>query len=369
MKLIAGVSISIFLLVISFSCGENPAPETEAVETETAVEQPDTLSQWVSWAEESGDGLWEDNSHRIQLLEAEVYGGQEMPPFFNVEGFSFSGDTMYVSDPSDQSLVAVSLTTGEQLWKVGEPGEGPGHFNGIGEVAVGNSRIAVCDMFNNRISLVSSSGEFMTDILIQCPFDVMWKNDTLCVLSLVEEKTLNMYDVKGEFLGSCGELPEELKYLNYINRHLHGVLAPDGSILVISRFLSGIWKIDPVTGTTDLFAETVFPQGEIINDLQSGAWMVLCRDIFIGPDGMVNVILPMFTEDGGRLSDGGEPQMTTAIHRYNMNGEYLDSWALNGTVGIALMHEGQLFTVDRYADGVVIAHVIGPDVTCDTNRI
>ncbi len=34
----------------------------------------------------------------------------------------------------------------------------------------------------------------------------------------------------------------------------------------------------------------------------------------------------------------------------------LDSWALNGTVGIALMHEGQLFTVDRYADGVVIAH-------------
>ena len=118
-----------------------------------------------------------------------------------------------------------------------------------------------------------------------------------------------------------------------------------------------------------MFAETVFPQGEIINDLQSGAWMVLCRDIFIGPDGMVNVILPMFTEDGGRLSDGGEPQMTTAIHRYNMNGEYLDSWVLNGTVGIALMHEGQLFTVDRYADGVVIAHVLGPDVTSDTNRI
>jgi len=290
------------------------------------------------------------------LSEAGVYGGQEFPPFYNIEGFSLSRDTLYVSDPTDQSVAAVSLSSGEQLWKVGEPGEGPGHFNGIGEVAACPARIAVWDMFNNRISLLSPSGEFVTDILIQCPFDVMWKGDTLFALSLAEEKPLSMYSIHGEFIGSCGELPEEISYLSYINRHLHGVLAPDGSVLVISRFLSGIWIIDPVTGATELFTETVFPQGEIVNDLQSGAWMVLCRDIFIGPDGMVNVILPMFTEEGGRLSDGGEPQKTTVIHRYNMDGEYLDSWAMIGTVGIVLMHEGQLFTVDRYADGVVIAH-------------
>lgn len=356
MKLIPGVSIMISLLVICFSCGENPIPEIETDETETAIEQPDTLTQWVSWAEKSGDGLWEDGNHRFQLREAEVYGGQEIPPFFNVEGFSFKGDTMYVSDPADQSLAAVSLITGKQLWKAGEQGEGPGYFNGIGEVAVGTSVIAVCNMSNNRISLLSHSGEFLMNISIQCPYDVMWKGDTLYVLSLAEEKPLNMYSIQGEFLGSCGELPEELDYLRYCNRHLHGVLIQDGCVLVISRFVSGIWKIDPVTGLTELFSETVFPQGEIVNDLQSGRFMVLCRDIFIGPEGMVNVILPMFTEEGGRLSDGGEPQMTTVIHRYSMDGEYLDSWAMNGTVGIALMHEGQLFTVDRYADGVVIAH-------------
>ena len=34
----------------------------------------------------------------------------------------------------------------------------------------------------------------------------------------------------------------------------------------------------------------------------------------------------------------------------------MDSWAMDGTVGIMLMHEGQLFTLDRYTDGVVIAH-------------
>lgn len=355
MKLIMGVSISIALAMISFSCGENTPPEVETNETETSVEQPDTLAQWVSWAEKSGDGLWEDGSHRFRLSEAEVYGGQDIPPFYNVEGLSLRGDTMYVSDPADQSLASVSLVTGEQLWKVGEPGEGPGHFNGIGEVAAGASMIAACDMYNNRISLLSPSGEFLIDIPIQCPFDVMWKGDTLFALSLAEEKPLNMYSTQGEFIGSCGELPEEISYLSFINRHLHGMLAQDGSVLVISRFLSGIWRIDPVTGATELFAETVFPQGEIVNDLQSPGWAVLCRDIFTGPDGMVNVILPMFTDEGGRLSDGGEPQMTTAIHRYNIDGEYLDSWALNGTVGIALMHGGQLFTVDRYADGVVIA--------------
>lgn len=349
------VSISIVLAMICISCGDT-APEAEAVETEAIVVLPDTLSQWVFWAEESGNGLWEDGSHRFVLSEAEVYGGQDMPPFYNVEGFSLSGDTMYVSDPADQSVAAVSLVTGEQLWKAGEPGEGPGHFNGIGEVAAGALVIAACDSYNNRVSLLSFSGDFLTDISIQCPFDVMWKGDTLLILSLAADKPLSMYSIEGEFLGSCGEFPEEISYLSYINRHLHGALAPDGSVLVISRFLSGIWRIDPVTGSTELFAETVFPQGEIVNNLQSGAWMVLCRDIFIGPDGMVNVILPMFTEEGGRLSDGGEAQETTAIHRYSVDGEYLDSWALNGTVGIVLMHEGQLFTVDRYADGVVIAH-------------
>lgn len=197
MMMIAGVYISIFLTVICLSCGENPTPEADTAETETAVEQPDTLSQWVSWAEESGYGLWEDGSHRFRLSEAEVYGGQEIPPFYNIEGFSLTGDTMYVSDPTEQSLVAVSLTTGEQLWKVVEPGEGPGHFNGIGEVATGASRIAVCDMYNNRVSLLSPSGEFLIDILIQCPFDVMWKGDTLLVLSLAEEKPLNMYSIGG----------------------------------------------------------------------------------------------------------------------------------------------------------------------------
>ncbi len=69
------VSISIFLSVISFACGEDtPPPETEGVEIDTVVVQPDTLSKWVSWAEESGEGFWEDGSHRFRLSEAEVYG-------------------------------------------------------------------------------------------------------------------------------------------------------------------------------------------------------------------------------------------------------------------------------------------------------
>ena len=95
-----------------------------------------------------------------------------------------------------------------------------------------------------------------------------------------------------------------------------------------------------------------------MNDLASGSFMVLCRDIFIGPDGMVNVILPVFTQEGGNLFEGGEMQETAAIHRYNWDGEYLDSWVIDGTVGEILMHKNQLYSADRYADGVVIAHNI-----------
>lgn len=165
-----------------------------------------------------------------------------------------------------------------------------------------------------------------------------------------------MYNTDGEFLDSCGELPEELDLLAYANRHLHGVVTPNGHVLVISRFLGGIWEIDPETGSTELFAETSFPQGEMVNDLQSRGWMILNRDIFIGPDEMVNVILPVFTKEGGDLVTGGEIQETTAVHRYNWDGEYLDSWVIDGTVGVVLIHNEQLFSADRYADGIVIGY-------------
>lgn len=94
-----------------------------------------------------------------------------------------------------------------------------------------------------------------------------------------------------------------------------------------------------------MLTEMVFPQGEMVNDIAAGAWMVLCRDIFLGPDSAVNVILPVFTESGGSMADGGEVADVTAIHRYDSSGDYLDSWAIGGTLGIALMHNGRLFTV------------------------
>jgi len=358
MQKIQITSLITALFVVLSGCANKPAEEitlTETVEELPII--PDSVARWIDWAEESGEGLWEDGSYRFILDEAVVYGGQEFPPFYNVDGFCFKGDTLFVSDPADQSLVAVSLTTGEQIWKVGEQGEGPGYFNGISEIAAGDSRIAICDMNNGRVSLTDFSGEFQTEIPVQCPFDVIWKGDTLFVLSLAESKPLNMYNAEGEFLDSFGELPEELSYLAYANKHLHGMVAPDGSILIISRFVNGIWKIDPTTGSTELFSDMSFPQGEMVNDLASGGFMVLCRDIFVGPDGMVNVILPVFAQDGTNLFEGEKIQeKTTAIHRYNWDAEYLDSWIIDGTVGEILMHNHILYSADRYTDGVVIAH-------------
>jgi hypothetical protein len=354
---------------LCFGCSETPSIEIVVTEAEEAPAVPDSVSRWIDWAERSGEGLWEDGSHRFVLEESTIYGGQEFPPFYNVEGFCFNNDTLFVSDPADQSIAAVSLETGNLLWKSGEQGEGPGMFNGICEIAAGPSEIAVCDLGNSRVTVMSFQGDLVSSIPVQCPFDVMWSGDTLFILSLAETKPLNMYSANGEFLGSCGELPEELGYLAYSNRHLHGVVAPDGSVLVISRFVGGIWKIDPATGSTELFVDIAFPQGEMVNDLASGSFMVLCRDVFVGPDGMLNVILPVFSENGGPLSDGGEMQNTTAVHRYNWDGQYLDSWIMDGTVGIALMHNGRLFSADRYADGVIIAHSIVPlNLESDLNR-
>ncbi len=365
--------IALVTAALSTGCGEGSAEEVSVIDTvEELPAVPDSVAGWIDWAEESGEGLWEDDSHRFILEESIVYGGQEIPPFFNVDGLCFKGDTMFVSDPADQSLAAVSLTTGEQIWKIGEEGEGPGRFNGISEIAAGSSRIAVCNMGNNRITLLDFSGELFAEIAMQCPFDVIWHGDSLYALSLAESKPLSIYTAEGELLSSCGDLPEELSYISYANKHLHGVISPDGNVLVISRFVGGIWEIDPATGSTELLADLVFPQGEMVNDLASGSFTILSRDIFIGPDGMVNVILPVFTENGGSLGDGGELLQKTAIHRYNWDGEYLDSWVMDGIVGVMLIHNEHLFSADRYADGTVICSEVisrNEEIAPNTNLI
>jgi len=85
------------LLILCGSCKEAPSDTADdVIEEYEPVVLPDSVMQWILWAEESGEGLWENDEHRFLLRESEVYGGQEMPPFFNVEGIAFLGDTMFI---------------------------------------------------------------------------------------------------------------------------------------------------------------------------------------------------------------------------------------------------------------------------------
>ena len=154
----------VLMFFLFIACG-GQTPRAELITED--VQPTESYENWVAWAEQSGSGLWEDGSHRFSLSQAQVYGRSDFPPFYNVEGFSIKNGVMYVSDPLDNCLAAVDVAAGELLWKAGEQGEGPGHFNGISEVAAGDSCIAVCDMGNNRIALLSFQGEFLEYIPIQ----------------------------------------------------------------------------------------------------------------------------------------------------------------------------------------------------------
>ena len=58
-------------------------------------------------------------------------------------------------------------SSGKVFWEFGDSGEGPGHFNRIGPIAVSENWTAVCSTDGNKVELVSRSGESIRAISIQ----------------------------------------------------------------------------------------------------------------------------------------------------------------------------------------------------------
>ncbi|MBD3278242.1 MAG: hypothetical protein GF388_08080, partial [Candidatus Aegiribacteria sp.] len=207
------------VLMMSASCGESDDASSET----TGIDQPnttdeaiflaeeDTVSKWQQWAMSSTDGLWEDDpTHSVEIEFVRSYGGENnpVPQFFTVNWMEVSGDTLFISDRARECLVCMN-SDGEVLWEYGESGEGPGHFNYIGPVAVSDSWIAVCNIRGDRVELITRAGELIETYSIRNPlFVVRISEHEFAILSRAEPGgDIHLFDIENGHITSFGECP------------------------------------------------------------------------------------------------------------------------------------------------------------------
>jgi hypothetical protein len=337
----------VFILIASLSFSCNAEQKTMEI-----IDSTDSLSivmnEWKDWAESSADGLWEnDSSHMVTLDLLHVYGGPEEvdPPFFYPEAFTVQGDTFFVSDGGAQKLVVFN-SQGEILWSTEGPGEGPGLFSGVSQLDVVGDIISVSNLGNSRIDLFSTSGEWLKSIRILSAYDIQFLNDSLMVVvkQTSPEGCVMLLSCDGDTLTSFGRWEEHLGGWGS-NRDLHCAVL-NSKLLVLTSYYSARIEIYDIAAESLLvdFSRTLpveIPKPENDNGIVTFNTVIL--DVFIGPEGMINVLLrPFSPKKTLDLQNEGIADYSV-VDRFNILGQYLDSYVIPAPASIATYNDGKLF--------------------------
>jgi hypothetical protein len=309
----------------------------------TLIADTDTLAKWQDWAMRSDEGLWEnDPAHCVQLTLVQTFGGEDnpVPPFYSVKWMQVSGDTLFIADRARECLVCMN-SAGEVLWEYGAPGEGPGCFCRIGPIAVSDSWLAICNIDGDRIELITRSGELIEVFNILNPLYVETIDpETFAVLSIAEAGgDVHLFDINSGYLTSFGECPWQGG--EFIQRSTNAFSAQciDDRYLIVNHFFEYRIVVFDVF-EEELVAEFVrnHPSGSLPSSSVSmredesiaGIFFFLLGKMFIGPEGAINIKLDAIQKDGSVISSRTTigPAPVTVIDRYNLTGEYLDSYCI-----------------------------------------
>jgi hypothetical protein len=292
---------------------------------------PDTLEKWTAWAMRSDEGLWEGNpEHSVTLELVTTYGGEYLmnPPFYKVNWMHVTGDTLFVSDQAQETLICLNLD-GTVYWSYGDEGEGPGHFCCIGGIDTGSDWVAVCNIYGERVEILSRNGERINMISVSNPQDVIALSDsTIAVLSKAESGgNVHVYQLPDSLLYSFGR-PEWTHRGIRANRDLAGMLVGE-TLVVTSAFCNQIFFFDLEDKiVSDNFAREYPTEYETTHG--GVAWSVMGRP-FLGFDSTICVELPAFSADAEFKVTNipfEEWAPVTVIDRYDYTGNYLDSFCI-----------------------------------------
>jgi hypothetical protein len=332
MKVYCILVLLMCIIVTSFACSNGRSEDNDTTSDLTDyLVHPDTLDKWATWAMRTDDGLWEYNpEHSVNLELVSTYGGEDLlnPPFYKVNWMHITGDTLFVSDQAQETLVCMGLD-GSFYWSYGEEGEGPGHFCYIGGIDTGSGWVAVCNTYGDRVEILNRSGERISLITVSNPQDVIALSDsTIAVLSKAEHGgNVQVYQLPDSLLYSFGR-PEWTHSGIRANSDLAGMLVGD-TLIVTSRFCNQIFFFYLEDRTvSDNFAREYPTEYETTRG--GVAWSVMGQP-FLGIDSTICVELSSFSADAEFKVTNipfEEWAPVTIIDRYDYTGNYLDSFCI-----------------------------------------
>ncbi|PIE51864.1 hypothetical protein CSA37_09480 [Candidatus Fermentibacteria bacterium] len=298
-----------------------------------------------------------------------VYGGEEdiEPAFFTADYFTVSGDSLFVSDDPGQRLVCLTLD-GVLRWRAGGLGEGPGYFLGIGRAAVSGEIVAVCNNAACAIDLYSRNGEYLRRLSpVASPQDVEFLSDTSLIVFSKSEPGGDCHIMSiadGSIECSFGDGQWQIVERNRSPRDLNGIVSLERCrVAYISQFEHKLIIYDLDTheliyrGARELPSATHPPADMIENDgTRRGLLFPVPGVVFEGPEGMVNITIPKYMNDGELLHDAGPYDFApvTIVDRYDWDGMYLDSYCVPESILTDMYYSAEYGIIARQGGSEVI---------------
>ncbi len=254
---------------------------------------------------------------------------------------------------------------GTVLWKAGGQGEGPGEFSLITTLAASKRYVAAANIHLGRIELFHCNGSYANSIQLERPQDIAVLNDSTFIVGSTEEQggDLHIVNVNTGILRSFGEVNRN-SYQDVLRPDLIRLcVGPDGKVAVFNRYegLLAIYDIDTeecvYRGNREYPAE-ISPPASFIDDNgeQRSMFFPVGGNIFLGSEGMLNVVVCNYMEDGTFLSDPEYLDFApvTAIDRYDWAGEYLDSYTLpDSCINYIAILPSNSYVAINFAEGVL----------------
>ena len=340
--------MTLFLMSLLFviGCGREEIATVEPVyeSVEVVSDSGVTISvinEWTEYLQSSDDGLWEDSLEYMNSYQdiGHLYDENAFDiPVYAPFAVCCYADTIFATDGSTKEIVAMD-SEGSVLWKAGGEGEAPGKFGLITTLAVSGKYVAAVNIHRRRIELFNRDGSFAHSLEINRPQDIVAVDDTTFIVASSEEGggDLHVINTNRGIERSFGQAN--------VN-HYEGILRPDlmmlciggnGRIAIFNRYeaLLTIYDIETeeclYRGSREYPSTPTPPLPFIDSEGESRTiFFPVGGNAFLGHEGMLNVVVCNYMEDGSFISDPEYLDFApiTAVDRYDWDGNYLDSYCL-----------------------------------------
>lgn len=343
MRIAYGMCLILLLIACGGGEGEYSENEVDSGENVSTVisSDPVEMSEWTEYLQSSDTGLWEDDPEHIKVISSvnPMYGDLDEIQVYSPFAVCCYSDTIFVTDASTCEILALR-EDGSVVWRAGGEGEGPGEFSMITTLAASSRYIAASNIHLGRIELFSRDGSYEKSIQFERAQDIVFLDDSTFIVGSTEEQggDFHIVDATLGIVESFGEVNVD-DYDEVLRPDLIRLcLNTDGRRIAAFNRYEGLLAIYDLPsreciyrGSREYPAAPTPPVEHITDTGESRLiYFPIGGNVFLGSEGMLNVVVCNYMEDGSFLSDPEYLDFApiTAIDRYDWDGNYLDSYCL-----------------------------------------